>query len=127
MNVLDWFSFVSPNILSSTLRVLQVIGVVLILGGIVMVPILKRSANRWILEWIKEVRGSIVRYGATLLLLTGLSQAKVSVLGSRGLYIVLLVVFLWRMWKTRGRWKYWATRQSDEERKLQKLKYMPGR
>ena len=127
MNVLDWFSFVSPNILSSTLHVLQVIGVVLILGGIVMVPILKRSANRWILEWIKEVRGSIVRYGATLLLLTGLSQAKVSVLGSRGLYIVLLVVFLWRMWKTRGRWKYWATRQSDEERKLQKLKYMPGR
>ena len=125
--LLDWLSFTSPAIAPNVLKGIQITAIVFLLLGVALVALTKKRVDRWLLEWLKEVRGSLFRYSFLLLLLSWLSSENVNVLGARVWYVLVFALFVWRITRLKSRMKYWEKRKTEEQQRMQKLKYMPGR
>ena len=127
MNVLSWFSFIQPASEPIVFQVFAGISGFLILLGLLLPFYFQRKGNRWMLEWSREVRLSAMLYGLIGLVLSWLSSQNVVVLGARAWYVILTILILWRGYSLWNRRKFWAMKEKDEARRLQQLKYMPGR
>jgi len=127
MSILDWFSFTSPAMAPNVLKGIQITAIALLVLGVALVALTKKRVDRWHLEWLKEVRGSLFRYAFLLLLLSWLSSERVNVLGARVWYILVLALCVWRAFRLKSRLGYWKKRKTEEQQRMQKLKYMPGK
>ncbi len=127
MKFLEWFSFIQPANEPIVYQITMVISGLLVLLGLLLPMYFKRQGNRWMGEWSREVRVNALSYGLIGLMLAWLSSQNVVVLGARAWYSILAILILWKGYSLWSRRKYWSTKGKDESRRLQQLKYMPGR
>ena len=123
---LQWFNFIQPSVPLSVLWGARIVGILLVALGIGCV-IAQKRADLWIREWLREVRWSAFGYGGTVLLLTWFSSQRVVVLGARVWYVLLAALVAWRTWRLSRRRRHWLQKQKTEQRRMQQLKYKPGR
>ncbi len=125
--ILLWLNFIRPATETNVITATAVLAGIIVAVSILLPVIMKRRANRWLMEWANEVRVSAIILGVCGLLLAWLSQQRVVVLGSRAWYPILIIVLLVRAFRLWGRYKHWSAKEKDEYRRLQQLKYIPGR
>ncbi|MBI5134853.1 hypothetical protein HZA86_01280 [Candidatus Uhrbacteria bacterium] len=125
--LLQWLNFIQPATESPVIRTAMAVAVLLVAIGLFLPPIVKRRSSRWMMEWASEVRMNAFSVGVAGLLLTWLSGQRVVVLGARAWYVLLALLVVWRAYTLWGRYKHWGAKEKDEYRRLQQLKYIPGR